>query len=320
MTRPITEIEVSTHREHLPDYSWVPVDLNRTVGGEYIYINYKRSDGAPITGISAVLGKNAAPPPGYVKSDLDLNKGAGGEYIYLCWKYDSDTPILDLIVQSTGSADQLIPNIRGKDYSKIPIDLNKGSGGDFIYLYYLQDTHEPPPDPPYGHFLEEWVNEEKPRIFEVARAQVAADKMLVHTLELEIEEDHLPPGWDGAWGFVQKLGVTETDKESVSTELKLGANLSFAKWGLTLGATLGLTQTTTWTHELSTSQYVETSESYHFVAGPNGTYVRTARVLDRIKVYSIPQGDGLEEALNYTKSMGIFTSEGGKPYHSFMVR
>jgi hypothetical protein len=78
-------------------------------------------------------------PSGYVKKSMDLNKKAGGKYIYLCVKYttSSNNAIRDLTAISgwTPHVNPWGPKCPSS-LSIIDVDLNKGSGGKFIYFCY----------------------------------------------------------------------------------------------------------------------------------------------------------------------------------------
>lgn len=89
------------------------------------------------------------PPPGYEKIPQDFNEGVGGDWIYLCYKLEDAKTILknnlDVITEIDvfNNQSHCIPTmqkdaeswiVRGKD--GWPHDLNKGSGGDYIYITY----------------------------------------------------------------------------------------------------------------------------------------------------------------------------------------
>ncbi|WP_299011113.1 MAC/perforin domain-containing protein [uncultured Shewanella sp.] len=78
------------------------------------------------------------PPCDYVKIPVNLNKDSGGDYIYLCYhkvsanglKTDNPKCISDI---------QIIMGERTQapvGFTKLDVDLNKGSGGEYIYLCY----------------------------------------------------------------------------------------------------------------------------------------------------------------------------------------
>lgn len=95
-----------------------------------------------ITELKIVEGKSAKAPEGFEIIPVDLNKGAGGKYIYLCYKKkEAEVGIVDIIVLRDKKADgegTVVP----KGYTKIDYDVNKGAGGDYIYLAYKMGTAE----------------------------------------------------------------------------------------------------------------------------------------------------------------------------------
>ena len=116
----------------------INVDLNAAAGGNFIYlfktVGPPTTALAPITSITILEGENAQPPPGFTKVNVDLNGGAGGAFLYLAFKRDEhEFPLADVGV--------LLGNTRQEALAKLPVgwrlvdvDLNKGSGGAFIYL------------------------------------------------------------------------------------------------------------------------------------------------------------------------------------------
>ena len=67
------------------------MDLNKGVGGDFIYLCYETGPYKAekmIKNITIIGGDNPfiKPPYEYEIDPYDLNKGAGGEYIYLCFK------------------------------------------------------------------------------------------------------------------------------------------------------------------------------------------------------------------------------------------
>uniref|UniRef100_UPI0026036D5C MAC/perforin domain-containing protein n=1 Tax=uncultured Shewanella sp. TaxID=173975 RepID=UPI0026036D5C len=93
-----------------------------------------------IDSIIIIRGDNSSikPPSGYLKIPVNLNKDSGGDYIYLCYhkvsadgaRIDNPKCIADLKI-IMGERTQ--PDI---GFTKLDVDLNKGSGGEYIYLCY----------------------------------------------------------------------------------------------------------------------------------------------------------------------------------------
>lgn len=93
--------------------------------------------------IIIIDGPNTPTPTGYVKYPDDLNYGAGGAYLYLCTKSSNPGKITDLSLQDTGSIDS--PSAPSgykivRDQSNREVDLNRGAGGNFIWLSYKSDS------------------------------------------------------------------------------------------------------------------------------------------------------------------------------------
>jgi len=108
-----------------------------------------------ITDITVVSDKNenvakAKCPPGYQRIDADLNEGAGGEYIYFCIKRGKrENAITNILCESLGfSQSEATIGVAHRgivaSYFRHGTDLNKGAGGDYLYLLYTRDTRYRP--------------------------------------------------------------------------------------------------------------------------------------------------------------------------------
>lgn len=114
-------------------------DLNKGAGGDFMYLCYKKGNGAPITGL--VVTTSTSHPNTYercVRVSTDLNRRAGGDYIYLWVTRDPDcAAVTDIIVLEGKGAGA------PAGYTKINKDLNDGAGGAYLYFAYRK---EPIPD------------------------------------------------------------------------------------------------------------------------------------------------------------------------------
>ncbi|MGE4289710.1 MAG: hypothetical protein AB7E36_13585 [Salinivirgaceae bacterium] len=132
----------------------IPVDLNEGAGGYYIYLYYRKDPNS--LPIRDIVGIHQNTYLGYVDDIInihpqydiverygdkraDLNDGAGGDYIYLIYSKDLE----DIYGNSPTSAIKNIAIVSGNssgitysDWAKVPVDLNKGAGGKYIYLFY----------------------------------------------------------------------------------------------------------------------------------------------------------------------------------------
>ncbi len=144
----ITDLEVLSHSSNVVEpsagFQKINVDLNRRAGGKYIYLCKKHSRGTPINEMAVIEGKNKSAPKGWKIIKKDLNKGARGKYLYFIYqqcqnleKLKGKPPIVNIKILSTRRKKQKSP---GKEWKKIPVDLNWGAGGDYIYLYYKRGT------------------------------------------------------------------------------------------------------------------------------------------------------------------------------------
>lgn len=121
----------------------VNVDLNKGVGGNFIYIWYRKQSGhAPIAKIQLTFNDEMArglDRVGYTKIDKDLSAGAGGDYIYL-WYYrgsgEFNTPIVDIYV--TTVAESEVCMLRN-GWERLTCDLNRNSKGNWIHVWVKRE-------------------------------------------------------------------------------------------------------------------------------------------------------------------------------------
>ena len=90
-------------------------------------------------------------PAGYQLINADLNAGAGGDFIYLCYKLGDNIneAYTDFFMEYTGNGQSpetkpINHNSNYVDYTRIGADLNKGAGGDYIYLWATRAKTLPP--------------------------------------------------------------------------------------------------------------------------------------------------------------------------------
>ncbi|KAF3695243.1 hypothetical protein EXN66_Car010919 [Channa argus] len=178
MSQYITQLQVSLNEDeenNLRKQGFIKIsgDLNKGVGGKFIYLWYKKGQGAPITRIQFTFndemsqGLKAA---GYQKIDRDLNSGAGGDFIFL-WLYRGsskyDVPIVDLQVSTEATEEAPKFNL---GFERLACDLNRKAEGNWIYL---------------------WVKREKPTyICDVtATDNYASDAMNFQNAFIRVDED-----------------------------------------------------------------------------------------------------------------------------------
>jgi hypothetical protein len=333
MTKPITDIKLSAFNVIPTGYLQVPVDLNWGARGSFanpvpyqpipIHINYHRRvelnnvKMEPVTGITVVAGKNSPAPLGWYKDPNDLNWGSkNSAFVYLCWKRGGpDLPICDLVVQASAANFQQPPFILEKSYTWVPVDLNKEAGGMYIYLYYLQDEpgshlQEDPPDLyDMNTGIANWINNPK-KEYELSRAQVTFNRLLVHTLKLVIELNaYVSPNMPFNEEYIEKHGVKASQTTSVSKEISYSAGVDFSNWGIGINTKLGYTKTETYSYELSVEEERTIGKRYTLEPVNFGRQLCICHVADVITVYDIPSGNRVAEAVNATTHRGDFIKD-----------
>ena len=145
----------SYHANGLTYYK-INQDLNEGSGGKLIYLYAaigldNSTNPAPVTGMALVHGNSSScrnsAPANYSVINVDLNEGAGGEFIYLCISRNENAgePIRRIEVWDKSDKDAVYSyNADGSGaYYDVyvpagptPLDINRGAGGDFIYILY----------------------------------------------------------------------------------------------------------------------------------------------------------------------------------------
>jgi len=154
----LLDLKVSAHDKHhassthpsFPGYTKANIDLNRGVGGKFIYLWKKIGPPAkPSDAISRVYvlngkGPNRGKTQGTETAlDTDLNAGAGGDFLYLAF---SRNPRLNPILDIDGKTDENLSTARkliSREWTLVNSDLNKGAGGHFVYLQVKSDPSLP---------------------------------------------------------------------------------------------------------------------------------------------------------------------------------
>lgn len=128
-----------------PGYYKIPTDLNQGVkASSSIFLHWKEDPTEdPITDLVILEYNQTIPDMGkWTKLNVDLNQLTGEEgeekqtSLWLYYTKDmsvSKNPVSSIIVKQGTS-----PEV-GAEYRRIPVDLNKGVGGNHLYMYYSQE-------------------------------------------------------------------------------------------------------------------------------------------------------------------------------------
>ena len=202
-----------------PD-GFLDIDLNEDAGGDYVYLAYKRIEKSrdALTDIMVYEGKKFEPSRRItvdgesvkytLVEDIDLNLDAGGSFLYL---YATDSskignPIMSLDIKDKtdsylkcGVERVTVKRAENEQYTNEYIDLNKGAGGDYLYMVMTRETTE-------GHtsngvvteqnITEATCTEDGCRI-EVSACADCGAKMKIVAEVLEAHGNHIDDAEDG---------------------------------------------------------------------------------------------------------------------------
>lgn len=122
---------------------WLATDLNKGAGGAYVHLClYREPNRAGALTDLTIVKSGERCPTGFGMINVDLNfKSSKSKYIissdnpiYLCTKFGSSVnPIRSIEITTSKSYSG---NLCKSSYSRVNFDLNKGVGGDYIFLCY----------------------------------------------------------------------------------------------------------------------------------------------------------------------------------------
>ncbi|GEM_PF-3580742 len=309
MTVAITDVKIIEGQSTAvpPGYLKIPVDLNYKAGGKYLYLAFKRSYDTPITGLTVIEGKNTSPPPGYTKIDIDLNWGANGKYLYLCYTKDQNLqPISDIVVRvATQSHEKLSPlyGHDGRQYQIIPVDLNWGAGGAYLYFYYIGLIDE---GAYFDNGVKEYMLDNVGKEYESSRIQTDPYKTLIRLQRLVIaNRASIPPSATSYKHTIETItGTSKTEAEEISREIGISMGGSFSKFSAEINQKLGFSSSKTFV------TYEETRVTQEIELGPADVTRQFiyARVEDILKVIDVPTGATKSESLSRTPETGYFVT------------
>ncbi|KAL0198050.1 hypothetical protein M9458_006590 [Cirrhinus mrigala] len=114
-------------------------DLNRHAGGNYIYLWVKREKPSYVSEVTASVDFYADKhlfELGYTRVDEDTNRGAAGPNQIFIWyrrTTDISKALTDLDISTSPREES---TLRAKGFKKVNVNLNKGTTGKSIFLWY----------------------------------------------------------------------------------------------------------------------------------------------------------------------------------------
>ncbi len=172
---------------------------------------------------------------GYTRFSIDLNDGAGGEYIYFGYKTTTDTskairglgcyngsnPPTSYSVSINGTYCTYYPvkgfHLNSDSLSDVPVDLNSGAGGDYVYLYYTTDPNAGPPLTAIDYEVDSTTND--------SGCQTPVNWLNTNGekgVEGEIADFNAGAGGDYIYFFVHSSVDTKVDTASLRTAISNG--------------------------------------------------------------------------------------------------
>ncbi|XP_072242970.1 uncharacterized protein [Leuresthes tenuis] len=149
---PIVDLFVSTEREvecQLFQFGWerLSCNLNRKAGGSRLYLWVRKEKPAYICDITATAdfqGDDLLIKQGYIRVDESTNRAAGGKRVFLWYRQhpDSQKALTDLQITTTSCE---MEKWQRKHYERVDQDLNAGTTGPPVYLFYSKNQSKSNP-------------------------------------------------------------------------------------------------------------------------------------------------------------------------------
>ncbi|XP_032398375.1 uncharacterized protein si:dkey-30j10.5 isoform X2 [Etheostoma spectabile] len=117
-------------------------DLNRKVGGRYIYVWVKRNQQTYICDVTA-YNSGGYYNEEYIRMDEDVNRDTGAAPIFIWYRQTTD-PQLALTDLKISTNNDEYDSLQKQAYSIVSVDLNEGTGGNQVYLWYKKQGSNNP--------------------------------------------------------------------------------------------------------------------------------------------------------------------------------
>ncbi|XP_059380893.1 uncharacterized protein si:dkey-30j10.5 [Carassius carassius] len=146
---PIMNLEVSKDAKEEPallNDGWerLGCDLNRKVGGKFIYLWVKREKPSYICEITAIVDFSSDKQKfdlGFTRVDEDTNRDAGGNQVFLWYRRTTDkSKALTALNVSINFQENV--RLQNEDFKKLSVNLNSGTKGNEVYAWYLYEGCE----------------------------------------------------------------------------------------------------------------------------------------------------------------------------------
>lgn len=148
---PIVELTVTTDAESGArnfSHGWERLagDLNRRAKGEWIHLWVKREKQTYIHEVTATdsFGSDVDLfKSGFIRLDEDTNRDARGAYVFIWYQPTTEAKeaLTDLNISTN---DEEYQELQQQKYNPVSVNLNEGTNGPPVYLWYKQDEVNKP--------------------------------------------------------------------------------------------------------------------------------------------------------------------------------
>ncbi|XP_029025378.1 uncharacterized protein LOC114867138 [Betta splendens] len=149
---PITDLAVALNAEdeakwYKAGYQRLACDLNRNAGGNGIYLFLKRAKPVYIRAIDASGNFDEDVnkfQKGFIRVDEDTNREAGGNTVFIWYQLTTDDKQALHGPLEISITDNQYASYESQGYKSVNQDLNQGTGGNRVFLWYKKDVPKNP--------------------------------------------------------------------------------------------------------------------------------------------------------------------------------
>jgi hypothetical protein len=220
--------------------------------------------------------------------------------VHLCFEraFQRDEPIItDLLIRTKREW------VCGYEYGG---QIRSDSGGSTpVYLYYKLQDAASVQGPPFAQGIRPEMLNAPDTEYEIARAQIDNDHLLVRLQKLEVRHATVASGMPFRRTEVIKLGMSRQEMNQVTRSLNGGLNGDYAGLKACVGLTLGWTSSTTY----AASEETTLTEEVKLAAIEHDRYYAFATVLDILRIQEIDTGKVIREAVSHSDNIGYFVTD-----------
>lgn len=219
-------------------------------------------------------------------------------HLYFQRASDPDEPIVtDLLIRTKRE------RVCGYEYGG---QMRSDSGGSTpVYLYYKLQDAASVRGPPFAQGIRPEMLNAPDTEYEIARAQIDNDHVLVRLQKLEVKHATVASGIPFRRMEVIKLGMSRQEMNQVARCLNGGLNGDYAGLKASVGLTLGWTSSTTY----AASEETTLTQEVNLAAVEHDRYYAFATVLDILRIQEIDTGNVIREAVSHSDNIGYFVTD-----------